>query len=128
MNGAMVPSRRRGDGRRLWVVALAGICALASGCRTPAGNTELYSDARFNQRFDYNEVRRLSRQLQVGMTRIQVMAILGSPARSTPSSWIYMPKRQAVWIPAEAMIVDFNLGTYTGHRFRPIVAGEIVFE
>ena len=69
-------------------------------------------------------VRERAKRLQPGMPMMEVMILLGSPAIQNRNTWVYMPERSGLIIPADALQVSFNRGVYVSHRFQAVVLGE----
>ena len=80
---------------------------------------------RGKQRYPWDTVVELAKQLQLGMTKPQVMALMGSPAEidSEDNQWIYLPERYAILIPAQALRLEFTGAKLSDFGYRPIVLG-----
>jgi hypothetical protein len=81
-----------------------------------------------NQKYTYDEVKGKLPQLQKGMAKAQVMIILGSPAQSYEDLWVYLPDRPAFYVPGEGVVIEFENGRYTKHRFGLIILGNPVIK
>lgn len=104
--------------RRFLGMGVLAACVALVGCvqRDPATG-----DVRppGNQKYTYSDVKQRAKRLQPGMTRIQVMVLLGSPAKEKADEWIYLPD---VSLPlGEALHVYFDRGVLVKHSFKPII-------
>jgi hypothetical protein len=79
-----------------------------------------------NQRYEFATVERRAEQLQVGMTRSDVMMLLGTPAEQSDDGviWIYLPERPAVLVPSRALRLEFEGGILKAHAYTTIVLGK----
>ncbi len=96
------------------------VLALSVGCS--ADKYEVLPTAK--QKYSLDEVRQRVGELQPGMSKLEVLAILGSPAVRKPNSWQYLPERSGYIVPAKALHIEFENNRVTGHRYVPIVLGE----
>ncbi len=105
-------------------VLAAGVIAAMIGCEAAARDDfyEPLPDA--GQKYELADVQRRVKQLEPGMSRLQVLATLGSPAVREYDYWDYMPDHSGLVIPARKLRVEFDRGRYIGHRMIPIVLGE----
>ncbi|MFT5289884.1 MAG: outer membrane protein assembly factor BamE (lipoprotein component of BamABCDE complex) [Planctomycetota bacterium] len=81
---------------------------------------------RGNQRFTFAEVKDNAADLRVGLTKIQVILLLGTPAekdRST-NTWVYLPERPAVIVPGRALRLEFKNGRLADFGYHAIVLGQ----
>jgi outer membrane protein assembly factor BamE (lipoprotein component of BamABCDE complex) len=80
---------------------------------------------RGNQRYPWDRVKELEKQLKDGMTKSQVMYLMGSPAETNKEGdeWVYLPERYGILIPAEALHLKFEGATLVKHGYRPIILG-----
>jgi len=80
---------------------------------------------RGNQRYPWDKVKELAKQLQDGMSKSDVLLLMGSPAEMDEKGekWIYLPERYAILIPAEALVLEFKGVVLAEHGYRPIVLG-----
>jgi hypothetical protein len=116
-----VPRRRPGAIRAFaFVLALAAL----GGCVTEDPETG-ENVPRGNQRYEFSKVEKLAEQLQDGMSKFQVLLLLGSAAEMDEAGdvWIYLPERYAILIPARALQLEFKDGVLVSHGYRPIVLG-----
>ena len=60
---------------------------------------------RGNQKFEYAVVKERAAQLRDGMSKMEVIILLGSPAESSAGGdiWAYLPERPAVLVPASGL-------------------------
>lgn len=108
-----------------FVVAVL-VSLAAVGCAADEALTADQAQATASQKYDFEYVKRQSSQLEPGMSKAEVLILLGSPAQREAAKWVYLPTRSGLLVPAEAMVVRFIEGRYDSHRFEPIVLGERV--
>jgi outer membrane protein assembly factor BamE (lipoprotein component of BamABCDE complex) len=114
-------ARRRAGLRRLWVVlvlAVSGACVtenVTTGEMVPRGD----------QKHPFAEVEKAAEGLKVGMSKRQVLLLLGSPAEMSEDGdvWVYLPERYGILIPAKALRLEFRQQALAEHGFQPIVLG-----
>jgi outer membrane protein assembly factor BamE (lipoprotein component of BamABCDE complex) len=115
----IAPSHRSPAALALALFSLAGASCvtenLTTGEMVPRGN----------QRYPYAEVEKQATRLQDGMTKGQVLDILGSPAEIDKSDdeWIYLPERYGIIVPAHALRLKFKDGLLVEHGHQAIVLG-----
>ena len=80
---------------------------------------------RGNQRHMFADVEKQAEQLQTGMTKLQVLFLLGSPAETSNGgdTWVYLPERPAVLVPSHALQLEFKADRLVSHEDKPIVLG-----
>jgi outer membrane protein assembly factor BamE (lipoprotein component of BamABCDE complex) len=80
---------------------------------------------RGQQGMQFSDVESAAERLKEGMTKQEVLYLLGSPAERDESGnvWIYLPERYAILIPARALRVEFKDTILVDHGYRPIVLG-----
>ena len=80
---------------------------------------------RGNQRYPWDKVVQLAKNLQIGMTKPQVLLLMGSPAEMDPEDnlWIYLPERYAILIPAQALRLEYKNDVLVDFGYRAIVLG-----
>lgn len=103
-----------------WMLLFAG----SSACVTENTTTgEMVP--RGNQRHPWDKVKELAKGLKKGMTKSQVMMLMGSPAEvdKAEDQWIYLPERYGILIPAEALRLEFKDLVLADFGYRPIVLG-----
>ena len=76
-----------------------------------------------NQKYDFDVVRQRAENVRPGMSKLQVLAILGSPAIREPNLWRYLPDRSGYVIPTQALQVEFNNNVVVRQHIVPIVLG-----
>jgi outer membrane protein assembly factor BamE (lipoprotein component of BamABCDE complex) len=117
-----LPVRRRPSA----VLALAFALAAAAlgGCVTEDATTG-ENIPRGNQRYEFSKVEKYAEQLRDGMTKAQVLMLLGSAAEMDDAgdTWIYLPERYGILIPARALQLEFKNSVLVSHGYRPIVLG-----
>ena len=114
---------------RAGIRGLGLLCPLAllggtSGCVTKNLTTgEMVP--RGNQRYPWDKVKELAKRLETGMSKEQVLLLMGSPAEIDKAEdlWIYLPERYAILIPAEALRLEFKDRVLADYGYRPIVLG-----
>ena len=81
---------------------------------------------RGNQRYPWDKVVELAKNLKVGMTKPQVLLLMGSPAEMDPEDnlWIYLPERYGILIPAQALRLEYKDNMLTDFGYRTIVLGQ----
>ena len=80
---------------------------------------------RGNQKYPFEKVEKAAGGLEVGMTKTDVLLLLGSPAEMTENGdvWIYLPERYGILIPARALRLEFREQLLAERGFQPIVLG-----
>jgi hypothetical protein len=80
---------------------------------------------RGHQRYPFDKVQEHVGELKDGMTKQQVLMLLGSPAEVDKEDglWIYLPERYGILVPARAYRLEFKDGLLVEHGYRPIVLG-----
>jgi outer membrane protein assembly factor BamE (lipoprotein component of BamABCDE complex) len=109
--------------RKLLLATLLAACA-AAGCVTQDTRTgELIP--RGKQRYEFSKVTEAAEDLKDGMTRSQVLLLLGSPAEmdEAGSVWVYLPERYGILVPARALQLRFDGSVLVEHGYRAIVLG-----
>ncbi|MHC5065615.1 MAG: outer membrane protein assembly factor BamE domain-containing protein [Planctomycetota bacterium] len=81
---------------------------------------------RGNQRHEYSVVKENAKQLKTGMSKMDVLLLLGSPAEKERFGdvWIYLPERAAVLIPSSALKLEFESNKLVKHDYETIVFGQ----
>jgi len=103
------------------ILVLISICMINCVERDPQTGEVI---PQGDQRFPYATVKERAERLAPGMSRTQVMILLGSPARRDGDDWVYRDDRDGILIPAEAMRVTFDRGRYVSHKTEPIILGQ----
>lgn len=80
---------------------------------------------RGDQKYPFEKVEEAADELKLGMTKTQVLHLLGSPAEKDESGdvWVYLPERYGILIPARALRLEFGPQGLAEHGYRPIVLG-----
>jgi outer membrane protein assembly factor BamE (lipoprotein component of BamABCDE complex) len=104
-----------------WLILFLFVC----GCNTYEKNSGKYWDLR-NQRYFYEEVKSRLDQLHKGMTKMDVAVTVGSPAKTYENMWIYLPDRPAIYVPGEAIVIEFEGNLYIRHRKTLVLLGETI--
>jgi len=80
---------------------------------------------RGDQKYYFSRVTEQAKQLQKGMSKMEVMMLLGSPAEQSSSGdcWVYLPERPAVLVPASALKLDFGPAGLDDWGYHAIVLG-----
>ena len=115
-------ARRRPGPVRAFALVLAA--AALGACVTQNTETGEYIP-RGNQRYEFSKVEKAAERLQDGMSKAQVLMLLGSAAEMDDqgNTWIYLPERYGILIPARALQLEFKDGVLVSHGYRPIVLG-----
>ena len=81
---------------------------------------------RGDQRYKFETVKKYAENLETGMTKLQVLSTVGSPAEKSEKGdqWVYLPERPAVLIPSKALRLVFVDNRLTEFGFRAIVLGQ----
>ncbi|MHC5211231.1 MAG: hypothetical protein ACYTG2_10980 [Planctomycetota bacterium] len=81
---------------------------------------------RGDQYYDFDDVTRRAERLELGMSRLGVLMLLGSPAEKSSDEdiWIYLPERPAVLVPARALRLLFDRDRLAEFGYRPIILGQ----
>ena len=93
---------------QITVAVLVLSLGVVSGCAVDAALTTEQAEVAASQKYDYDYVKRQSRQLTPGLSKAEVMILLGSPAQQEAARWVYLPKRPGVFVPAEALVVQLS--------------------
>jgi outer membrane protein assembly factor BamE (lipoprotein component of BamABCDE complex) len=114
----MYPVRRRA----IVCVLLTSLCW--SGCveiDPKTGDTI----PRGDQRYFFSHVTEQAKKLEKGMSKLQVMMLLGSAAEQSVSTdiWVYLPERPGVLVPASALKLEFGPSGLADWGYHPIVLG-----
>ncbi len=120
-------SRRPFDGspfRHAILIALCGLALSLASCVTENVSTGKMVP-RGSQGMQFSDVEKAAENLRNGMSRAQVMLLLGSPAEQSDDGdvWVYLPERYAILIPARALRLEFKNGALDDFGYRPIVLG-----
>lgn len=105
------------------LVSLA-LLGVTSGCVTENKTTgEMVP--RGKQRYPWDKVKELAKQLKDGMSKDQVLMLMGSPAEvdKEKDQWVYLPERYGILIPAQGLLLQFKDRILTEHSYRAIVLG-----
>ena len=81
---------------------------------------------RGDQKYEFSQVEKKAEGLKEGLTRSQVLLMLGSPAEQDDGGniWVYLPERPGVLIPARALRLEFKNGRLVDHGYRSIILGQ----
>ena len=104
--------------------ALLALLACLSSCVTENLTTgEMVP--RGKQHYPWATVEKLAPQLKDGMSKFQVMSLMGAPAETDDGGdqWVYLPERYGILIPARALRLEFKDSVLVDHGFQPIVLG-----
>lgn len=116
--------------RRTWIRlvrnALAGVLltGLLTGCVTENLTTGEVVP-RGNQKYPFEQVEKAAEGLEVGMSKVQALRLLGSPAETDEKGdvWVYLPERHGILVPARALRLEFRDQRLAEFGFRSIVLG-----
>lgn len=106
------------------LATLLACCLIAFSCVNVDPNTNEVIP-RGNQVLKFKEVESNVEHLREGMTKMQVVTLLGSPAEKGTRGdvWIYLPERPAVIMPGRALRLEFSNGRLQSHAYHAIVLG-----
>jgi outer membrane protein assembly factor BamE (lipoprotein component of BamABCDE complex) len=81
---------------------------------------------RGGQKYEFSVVERRAEQLRDGMTRTDVLILLGSPAETSADGdvWAYLPERPAVLVPSHGLRLVFQGNILASHTYTTIVFGQ----
>ena len=81
---------------------------------------------RGGQRYTFATVERHAEQLKEGMTKLDVMLLLGSPAETSDDGdvWMYVPERAAVLVPTRGLRLVFKNNLLESHEPTAIILGQ----
>ena len=81
---------------------------------------------RGDQRHMFAAVERQAEQLKDGMSKLQVLLLLGSPAETSGGGdiWVYLPERPAVLVPSHALRLEFKSDILITHGYKAIILGQ----
>ncbi|MDG1490864.1 MAG: hypothetical protein P8R43_03165 [Planctomycetota bacterium] len=108
----------------LLAVALLATLSIGPGCVTVDAETNEVIP-RGDQRYKFSTVKEYSKDLKQGMTKLQVLSTVGSPAEKSERGdvWVYLPERSAILIPSKALKLHFEDNALTEFGFHAIVLG-----
>lgn len=115
------PPRRGARWRLVLLLLLLGI----SGACVTENATTGEAVPRGNQKYPFERVEKAAEDLALGMSKTQVLLVLGSPAEMSEKGdvWIYLPERYGILIPARALRLEFHANGLAEYGFQPIVLG-----
>ena len=118
------PARRPTGRARAFALGTLLLAAALAGCVTQNADTGEYVP-RGKQRYEFEKVEKAAEQLRDGMTKLQVLLLLGSPAEmdDAGNTWVYLPERYAILIPSHALQLEFKNDVLVSHENRAIVLG-----
>jgi len=81
---------------------------------------------RGGQKYEFATVERRAEQLRDGVTKLEAVVLLGSPAEVSDDGdiWVYLPERPAVLIPSRALRLVFKNNVLVSHGYTTIVLGQ----
>jgi len=105
-----------------WIICVA-LCAVGCVNVDPQTNEMI---PRGEQRYAFEEVQENADRLQEGMTKFDVLLLLGSPAEheDREQTWIYLPERAAVLIPGRSLKLQFHNGRLAEWGYHAIILGQ----
>ncbi|MEM9380631.1 MAG: outer membrane protein assembly factor BamE [Planctomycetota bacterium] len=117
-------SERRGP-RPATLLALLPLSVAAGSCVTVDAQTGAVVP-RGDQRYEFERVKEYAEKLEVGMTKLQVLATVGSPAEKSQrgDQWLYLPERPAILVPSRALRLEFEDDRLTQFGYHSIVLGQ----
>jgi outer membrane protein assembly factor BamE (lipoprotein component of BamABCDE complex) len=111
---------------------VASLCVLAGLTLLPATSACVTENTttgemvpRGNQRYPWDQVQERAKRLENGMSKGQVLNLMGSPAETDEEDvhWTYLPERHGILVPAKALHLKFVNGVLAEHEYRSIVFG-----
>lgn len=80
---------------------------------------------RGDQRYPFSTVKEKAVNLELGMTKLQVLATLGSAAEKSERGdvWVYLPERSAILVPSKALKLHFEDDRLAEFGYHAIVLG-----
>jgi outer membrane protein assembly factor BamE (lipoprotein component of BamABCDE complex) len=105
--------------------AIASIALISSAACIQVDSKTGETLPRGDQKYPFSEVKKYAEQLQVGMTKTNALILLGSPAEMSDrrNTWVYLPERPAVLIPARVLKLEFYDGRLKDFGYHAIVLG-----
>ena len=99
--------------------------SVAMGCVTVDAKTGEVVP-RGDQRYEFERVKKYAENLEIGMTKLQVLATVGSPAEKSQrgDQWVYLPERPAVLVPSRALRLEFENDRLAEFGYHSIVLGQ----
>jgi hypothetical protein len=97
---------------------------LLAGCATESVEMVAYEGPPPGQKYTMDEVLGRAEELEPGMSKLDVMMTLGSPAETRGDVWVYLPNEPGIVLPEWALEVEFERGRYVEHSRQPVVVGE----
>lgn len=81
---------------------------------------------RGGQKNEFSIVEKQAEQLHDGMTKIEVLTLLGSPAETSNGGdiWVYLPERPAVLVPSHSLRLVFQNNFLLNHSQPTIIFGQ----
>ena len=110
---------------KLGRVPLAALClVLMIGSSACGAGPKRFDprDAAQSQQYYFEVLRVRTGELQEGMTKVDVLLLLGTPAKYKDHAWIYLPAHIDAAESAEALTVRFKGDHYVEHHYEPILA------
>lgn len=109
---------------QLLAVAFLAVLSIGPGCVTVDADTNEVIP-RGDQRYKFATVKEYAKDLKLGMTKLQVLSTVGSPAEKSDRGdvWVYLPERSAILIPSKALKLHFEDNALTEFGFHAIVLG-----
>ena len=106
------------------LLILAALVSLLAGCVNVDPQTGK-TIPQGKQKNEFAKVEQLAERVQDGMTKPEVLMLLGSPAQSRDKGrvWIYLPERSPILIPSRSLQMVFEGNTLVKHGYRAIVFG-----
>ena len=81
---------------------------------------------RGGQKNEFAVVEQQAKQLRDGMTKIEMLTLLGSPAETSNAGdiWVYLPERPAVLVPSHSLRLVFQSNILISHSQPAIIFGQ----
>ena len=81
---------------------------------------------RQGQKYKFSDVQKNAENLKQGMTKFDVLMLLGSPAKEVENGnvWVYLPERTGTVVPSKSLRLEFNNNLLVKHGYSAIVLGQ----
>jgi outer membrane protein assembly factor BamE (lipoprotein component of BamABCDE complex) len=101
------------------------LVALLAGCVSVDPETNQVIP-RGQQRYEFDEVTKQADRLELGMTKFDVLNLLGSPAEKDDrgDKWVYLPERSAILVPGRALVLEFRSQRLAEFGYHSIILGK----
>lgn len=101
-----------------------GLALLLPACATEPVPLAAYEGPPPGQKYSIDEVMEEAESLEPGMSKLDVLLELGSPAERRGDVWVYLPSSPGLLLPKLALEVEFEGERYVSHSKQPVLVGE----